>query len=1520
MKYLRFSILLLILLSFFVIDTSPSFGKRLYIRYQSSSNWDVPQCDSGHNLLGMWNEYCGDGCAKVWALCGEDITRTEFNTPAQSYVDRDVTKEDPCDSAYINVGYTETKHKVGGWFNVKWNFCKSNTIIWDAMVGKDLSCTEGYSLEESWTTATGNYNLCAKYCVCSGGVCCSNNCNYDHYGKSCKSNSGICKKGKCLNYDNNQEACEYNQSSWKLPNGPCCGDDNADCGLLIDDDSYLCTMNTDMSNPNWYNATNNIGDVVFNGCDNYEYSAASDNKWYRCDSSLVGTIGNIDGVYGSHEYICTKDGGIGSWKECFGETAPYTSSVDNQAQTGDSLNIPTAATTGYKLVDYWPLVPGNYWKYDDGSGSWVEGYDRDSYEKETIKYRSTTSINSEYSTNYVYNDENGLGVYGGEDQAGDWKDYKPKLMIADRVITLPSETTLITKMCPHEGSCNGLGDIKIHIKWENGGTVTTPKGTFHNTLHLIIDWGTPNQPYSFTNEHWLAKNIGIVKHKTTWYNENGDPINSIEGKLKESNVVVSDVDEDETIYYCTSDAKWERDLDNTNKQTCESAKDIDGNELYYKWVGDDSNGFCCGDDSDDAGKISEDKQFICDYKSDESDNNKKWRVYNANTNIGKIQKIFFTGQDAVAYKNGTIGNWFICNLASLGNILNIQEHDYICSEYYRNTTITECCGDDINNCNSKTDFGDSRQTGEWLTYGINPSFEHSLENDYFWIPVEHERSSDKKKDQNYALKLSSLGASITSTGIKLNPGTTYILRGDIYNNLSSGNAYLDLNDKEFECQAMSVTGIKRWQHVLCRFKVPEDVSSPDVHIRAVVDGDVEGEAYFDNIGINTYYCTENYKFTTDLDINSNYKTACEKAGYNWTGDYCCGEDDDIYGGYKGSDFIGEYYNSHDGSSKSVCGGIEAFGPGLVRANKVSNNEVVNKLLNHTNINELLVYNGTVYGCAMNTTINTDILESYYGGPDVGDDLARTSPHPDTGFRQTSYSEDIGFNGTGPFNGTFNSSMYKDILFVRDFLLGLRDYPDKLGNSSFLSDRGAWITQSNYCTNLDFNNNEVADAQDYFCSYKEIWKPLSSDEYEANSYRTHLSFTRWDVNVSNSETKAECCAPEQCWDGKKCVNSTHETSLSAVNPDSVHPPYRCIKGGWYETGEKYKWDKGKGYCENNNQCLVNPEGLYYRNGHPELFDYSNINAENGERNPHDPQCINDTQYIGDHYCDNGTWSSRTRFIAVQLLSLIPNNEINYTLYCDSYDNIANYMDYEVDGIDVKEYFKKTADKCKKETDGNVADVPCINNICVLKYIDSNEEEKIVIGTSLNHDINATSLSILKIFSKDKDNCNDALKEIDNQFEKCSDSIWYHDGLELIIFDYNDDISITTIDFWQAFINFIKNPFSAIFDYIIGKTSSSYIPGYAFINQTKDFNKIYLAKKGQKEVKAVFERTYGASNKFLTVNYRGFDSDICGSINQYKNSHSGGEINCTRSNNDYYIITRSPTRFEIWKDLTAKLRIT
>lgn len=71
---------------------------------------------------------------------------------------------------------------------------------------------------------------------------------------------------------------------------------------------------------------------------------------------------------------------------------------------------------------------------------------------------------------------------------------------------------------------------RLSLKVEDGGTVTTPAGTFTNTLKLTLNaksteregdyYFGDNYTYVWAGvkEYWFARGVGIVKHVCTWGN------------------------------------------------------------------------------------------------------------------------------------------------------------------------------------------------------------------------------------------------------------------------------------------------------------------------------------------------------------------------------------------------------------------------------------------------------------------------------------------------------------------------------------------------------------------------------------------------------------------------------------------------------------------------------------------------------------------------------------------------------------------------------------------------------------------------------------------------------------------------------------------------------------------------------------------------------------------------------------------------------------------------------------------
>lgn len=358
-------------------------------------------------------------------------------------------------------------------------------------------------------------------------------------------------------------------------------------------------------------------------------------------------------------------------------------------------------------------------------------------------------------------------------------------------------------------------------------------------------------------------------------------------------------------------------------------------------------------------------------------------------------------------------------------------------------------------------------------------------------------------------------------------------------------------------------------------------------------------------------------------------------------------------------------------------------------------------------------------------------------------------------------------------------------------------------------------------------------------------------------------------------------------------------------------------------ERFNWDKSaEGYCDTNSQCLVNPESL--NQNMEEMAEIDFVEALGN-----DIDCIDNGTFIGDHYCENGAWTTRTKLIALQLLQSTENYDQNdYVLFCDSFENTLNQYNYEIVTI----YGANQAgDYLDENCEILNTPIPCTNKVCVLKYKNPEEDNyRVAIGTSLNNEINQPeSYSILELFKRDLHYCDGV--EDDGTFHHCDDTYydaWFNKNLNSIIFS-KDIITLSELDFWQKFLIFLRNPFNNIFDIILTTIRPSYPGGgefiYEFIENTTDFDRIYLQKKDTKSIKAITEeiKEPTKSNKFLSITYEGFENtDICESIDAYnKKLPPPRYINCDLDNEIYYVETLSEIdgEIDVWPYLTSKLRI-
>lgn len=387
----------------------------------------------------------------------------------------------------------------------------------------------------------------------------------------------------------------------------------------------------------------------------------------------------------------------------------------------------------------------------------------------------------------------------------------------------------------------------------------------------------------------------------------------------------------------------------------------------------------------------------------------------------------------------------------------------------------------------------------------------------------------------------------------------------------------------------------------------------------------------------------------------------------------------------------------------------------------------------------------------------------------------------------------------------------------------------------------------------------------FCSYKDNEWRLVEDGYGG------FASTWIDTSV---DYDTECCEETRCWNTSECKeDATNIPTGREINYQNK--VYRCMAGNWQEATMLFTPDGGTGgYCPEANQCFVDPLG--------------------------NPICIDDTLFINgtDYHCDAGVWTSRTKQIAIHLLT-IPQAGEDYVLFCGDYEDSLVFVDYIVYNNLLARNIISSAS----------------NNYCVLVYGTSKD---VVFGVSLNEKIDDDDYDFSKIVDLDLSTLQD-----DTYFwKKTPDGkVWYREQWNLVIYDKNgNDVNPNTN--FAARETELKTQLSEIATTIGQQISSPFDDSFSDL---KKFNSLYINKKSNKYIFSTYEEKDDYKNAL--VKYQGFSTDICSFTDIYNTLYgdtSSGILCAKVGSNDYYVLSQgqSFTAVDpemIWPDLTAKLRI-
>ncbi|MBT4539589.1 hypothetical protein HOC32_04845 [Candidatus Woesearchaeota archaeon] len=372
--------------------------------------------------------------------------------------------------------------------------------------------------------------------------------------------------------------------------------------------------------------------------------------------------------------------------------------------------------------------------------------------------------------------------------------------------------------------------------------------------------------------------------------------------------------------------------------------------------------------------------------------------------------------------------------------------------------------------------------------------------------------------------------------------------------------------------------------------------------------------------------------------------------------------------------------------------------------------------------------------------------------------------------------------------------------------------------------------------------------------------MVDERFGPSDFNYPLAVNIEDTSVRNLRSGVACCPENYCWNGNNCVEPMNENS-QLVETTGENQFYRCIDGEWNYQPIKFDWNADKwGFCASEEQCLVLPS---YAGGE-DAVTVTNVMEGSSEL----PTCINNDEYLFDHSCNQGNWSSRTKTLANEVLGILNEGDNNYTLLCTNPINAFLNLDGKESLIGVQENLAPESifdnpNKYQGNCFPNIqdhelfADSPventCINNVCILQ-----RDGDLAFATTLNRPVDGFD-SFLSTLGTDIDCSREG-----EGFVSCTTSngkVWYHKELNAVIFAKDD------LGFEPGVGDNIATFFSNLF-----RSGAVLEEQRGFVEEAQNFRELYLKDNGDQQVRAVQEIFPGVKQT-LVAEYTGFSDDLC-----------------------------------------------
>jgi hypothetical protein len=443
---------------------------------------------------------------------------------------------------------------------------------------------------------------------------------------------------------------------------------------------------------------------------------------------------------------------------------------------------------------------------------------------------------------------------------------------------------------------------------------------------------------------------------------------------------------------------------------------------------------------------------------------------------------------------------------------------------------------------------------------------------------------------------------------------------------------------------------------------------------------------------------------------------------------------------------------------------------------------------------------------------------------------------------------------------------------------------------------------------------------HYCSNNEYNSWLTNFTFD-NGVQQSKSIGSWEYKTMKMKPNGDdmrdssCCPADTCWNGKACVEG-----IAGIGEHHYFTERDYNSQGYAFTKD---FDNTEG--DDNHVCLLRDDGnaswnvLYLKQRWDYPEDTSMILSNDPTTCWEGTGVVNNSWYdiTEDHLCMDGTWTTRTRYIAETLLNYAgtdissdtDNGQItNYNIYCDNYKKVLN----NYDRTDLSELL----------VDGDTT------NFCVIQYSSYGKVNRTIFGAGLNKDITDRTLegfmNELNISKADKD-CKTPIEykqtEPLGQFKACNlNKLWYNSKLNTIIFSEPEIASVEH----RFFEGFFASPFRALFNAVAGIIVGKEEQNLKIVTEPKDYSRIYADRRyaynQSKEIKGIIENTV-VGNKYqevMSVRYDGYIiGDVCTNLSIAYGLPE--DIRCWQQGASIYATTNDTGIIDIyWNDLTTKTR--